>query len=216
MKDDFLKFSLNEKFVVIFNYNSSDLNYFVEILESITYVQSIFYAYNKEVILVLAEVDAQHNLISCQTNQGDLYQNEFLTSEECLSLINEDLALFVVDYPFPNNHESNITLNTKENILHISPNKLQDVYKSILIVANQMFDDISKTQDIINKVQEKLGNLKKVEDDDNNSSSIEFPDDDSNSFDTNSLDVNFPDTNSFDTNSFDTNSLDANFPDSNS
>jgi hypothetical protein len=159
IKEGFRIFSQDENYLVVFNYNPVDQNYLSSITDGIVYIQSMLSAKNKNTILLISVIDENNNLIYCQSNQGDLYENKELTSEECLTLIQSDLSTIIVDYPSKEYTTSKVILNLSEKLLFIKPKSNKDVYPSLNISINQMFPDAVLIEDSLGDVSKKISDL---------------------------------------------------------
>lgn len=159
IKEGFEIFATDENYLVVFNYNYQDENYLSSVVDGIVYAQSMLSAKNKNVILVISVVDSENNLLYCQTNQGSVYENNELTSQECLSLIDSEFSTILVSYPA--NESSLVVLNLSEKLLLIKPSKKEDVYSSLLISLNKMFKDAKLIEQSLGNIQEKINSVDK-------------------------------------------------------
>lgn len=166
IKEGFEIFGNDENYFVVFNYNYQDENYLSSIIDSVIYVQSMFFAKNKNVTLIISVVDSENNLLYCQTNYGDIYENKELTSQECLSLLDSNYSTIIVYSP--KEERSLVILNLSEKLLLIKPSKKEDVYPSIFISLNQMFKDARLIEKSLGDVQEKINSIEKISSIENN------------------------------------------------
>lgn len=157
LKEAFEIFSQDQNYLVVFNYMHDDSTYLSSILDSISFVQSILFAKNKEVTLVISTLDSQRQLVSCQTNYGNIYENITINYQECVDLVDSNYSVIFVDYPYAEIENSKVTLNLSQKLLYIKPNKKEDVYFSLRGSLVQMFKDfviieknISDVQDLFN------------------------------------------------------------------
>lgn len=213
IKEGFDIFSQDDNFLVIFNYNYSDTNYLSSIVNGIVYTQSMLSAKNKDVILLISVVDQENNLLYCQSNHGSVYENNELTKEECLTLINSDYSTIMVNYISVDKKYSEVVLNLQEKLLLVNPNKKEDVYTSLVISFNKMFKDARLIEEALGNIQDKINNIENTSSLDSNNVDDNLSNDQNIFIDTNvviddiSVDINSIDINSIDTNSVDTNVL---------
>jgi len=159
LKEGFEIFSQDQNFLLVYNHVSDDVTYLSSVVDSISYTQSMLFAKNKNVILVISTLDSQRNLVECQTNFGDISNNMTIDAEECFALINQDNSVLFIDYPFPELDKSLVTLNLSQKLLYIKPNKKEDVLPALRGSINQMFKDFSIIEKNILDVQDKFYDL---------------------------------------------------------
>lgn len=176
LKEGFEVFSKDTNYIVVFNSLYSDNNYLSSITEGLVFVQSVLFAKNKNVILVISLVDENNTLISCQSNLGDIYENKELTRDECLEIINKDVSTILVEYPFYD--ASKVFLNIYEKLVVIKPKDNLDVYPALSLTIDQMFSDSRLIREVILDIEKNLSNLdanktKSLENQDNNSFTVD-------------------------------------------
>lgn len=160
-KDGFRVFSKDENYLVVFNSFYEDENYLSNITESVIYLQSMLSAKNKSTVLVIAVSDFEKNILTCQSNLGDVYENIELSRDECLDLIydTEKYSVIFVDYPFSEYTLSKVRLNLSEKIVSINPSSKEDVYFSIVLLINEMFDDAPLTEQNLELINQRIREL---------------------------------------------------------
>jgi hypothetical protein len=154
LKEGFEVFSTDQNYVVVFNSLYDDQNYLSSITEGIVFIQSILFAKNKNVVLVISLVDKDNTLISCQSNLGNIYENIELTREECLEVINKDVSTIVVQYPMY--EDTKILLNVSEKLLVIEPKEKKDVFPALSLAVDHMFSDSRLIREVILDVEKNL------------------------------------------------------------
>jgi len=196
IKEGFDVFSKDVNYTIVFNSLYSDQTYLSSVTEGLVFIQSVLHAKNKNVILIISLSDENSNLISCQSNLGDIHENKSLTKEECLSLIQSDRSTIMVDYPYPNYTRSQVLLNVSEKLLVIKPSKAEDVYSALNIVVDKMFSDSELIKSNLLDIQNKVNDNNSL--DVNNISNLDVNLDSNTTFDMNTSfnDVNLTDLNS--------------------
>ncbi len=159
LKEGFEIFSKDQNYLVVFNTLENDSNYLSQVTDGLVYVQSMLFAKNKSTILLISTSDENKNLLYCQSNLGDIYENKELTVEECLELINNDYSTIFVDYAYPEYVSSEVTLNLAEKLLSIKPMSSKDAYYSLVISINYMFKDAHLIEQNLGDIQERIKNI---------------------------------------------------------
>lgn len=154
LKEGFEIFSTDQNYTVVFNSLYSDQNYLSSITEGIVFIQSILFAKNKNVVLVISLVDQDNILISCQSNLGDIYENVELTREECLEVINRDVSTIIVQYP--KYDSTKVLLNISEKLLVVEPKDKKDVFPALSLVVDEMFSDSRLIREVILDIEKNL------------------------------------------------------------
>jgi hypothetical protein len=196
IKEGFDVFSKDVNYTIVFNSLYSDQTYLSSVTEGLVFFQSMLHAKNKNVILIISLSDENNNLISCQSNLGNIYENKELTKDECLILIKSDRSTIMVDYPYESYINSNVLLNISEKLLIIKPSKAEDVYASLSLISNQMFSDSEFIKSTILDIQNKVNDSSNLDINKNLDINTSFEDINT-SFDSNISDLNtFNDINS--------------------
>lgn len=146
----------DQNITLVYNIENKDINKLSDFSESLSLFTYLFSANNKNTTHVFNIIENK-NILYCSTNYGDLYSNEDLSSEECLSLINSASTLFVLNYPNPNLKEPAIYLNAIEKNVLVTPKSLEDLSISTYLILKSMFPSMENTLKEIYKIKESLG-----------------------------------------------------------
>lgn len=161
--DAFEIFSQDDNYLIVFNTLYNDQDHLTNITESVIYVQSMLSAKNKDTILLISVSDENRNLITCQSNLGDVYENVELSTEDCLDLIYSELSVILVDYPYPEIIDSNVEINLVNKIVKIRAKDKTDIYFSLVLLVNEMFDDAPLTEENIKLINERIQEIQEQE-----------------------------------------------------
>lgn len=146
----------DQNITLVYNIESKDINKLSDFSESLSLFTYLFSANNKNTTHIFNIIEDK-NILSCSTNFGDLYSNEDLSSEECLSLINSASTLFVLNYPNPNLRESAIYLNAIEKNVLVTSKSLEDLSISTYLLLKSMYPNMEKTLKEVYEIKDSLG-----------------------------------------------------------
>ncbi|NCP72463.1 hypothetical protein GW835_03690 [archaeon] len=153
-------FGTDKNYLLVFNYYYQDTNYLSSVIDGLVFSQSMLSAKNKNTILLISVIDNENNLLYCQSNNGNVLENIELTSEECLSLLDTNHSVIMVNYPFGDVEKSEVVLNLNEKLLLINPKSKEFVYDSLYVSFNQMYKDAKMIEDSLTDIQNKLSTSK--------------------------------------------------------
>ena len=158
IEEGFEQFGQDENFLLVFNNYYNDDNYLSSVIEGLVFSQSMLSAKNKNTILLISVVDEENNLLYCQSNNGNVQENLELTKEECISILDTNRSIIMVNYPFSTVKKSDVILNLDEKLLVVNPKLPKAVYHSLYVSLNQMFKDASEIEKALEDIQDKLNN----------------------------------------------------------
>ncbi|MDD3178469.1 MAG: hypothetical protein PHR26_03035 [Candidatus ainarchaeum sp.] len=157
---DVFKILANDKNIsLVFNISSQDINNLNLFTEHIVNLQSLFSANNSNPVLIITIMDSlleNRNILSCQTNFGDIYKNELISSQECNNLINNNSTLIIIDYPNINLEKTIVSSSVKDKFIYIKSKSNTDLLYAINLISNMMFNNVDDTKQKIDYYKNKL------------------------------------------------------------
>ncbi|MDD3245039.1 MAG: hypothetical protein PHU47_02725 [Candidatus ainarchaeum sp.] len=145
----------DKNITLVFTIDEKDINNLSDFSESISLFMYLFSANDKKVTQIV-NVSNKNSILYCSTNYGDIYSNEDISAQECLSLINSADTLIVLKYPQSTLNESAIYLNASEKNVLITPKSLEDLSISTYLLLKSMYPNMEKTLESIYKIRESL------------------------------------------------------------
>lgn len=145
----------DKNITLVFTIDEKDINNLSDFSESISLFMYLFSANDKKITQIV-NVSNKNSILYCSTNYGDIYSNEDISAQECLSLINSADTLIVLKYPQSTLNESAIYLNASEKNVLITPKSLEDLSISTYLLLKSMYPNMEKTLESIYKIRESL------------------------------------------------------------
>ena len=145
----------DKNITLVFTIDEKDINNLSDFSESISLFMYLFSANDKKITQIV-NVSNKNSILYCSTNYGDIYSNEDISAQECLSLINSADTLIVLKYPQSTLNESAIYLNASEKNVLITPKSLEDLSISTYLLLKSMYPNMEKTLESIYKIKESL------------------------------------------------------------
>lgn len=145
----------DKNITLVFTIDEKDINNLSDFSESISLFMYLFSANDKKITQIV-NVSNKNSILYCSTNYGDIYSNEDISAQECLSLINSADTLIVLKYPQSTLNESAIYLNASEKNVLITPKSLEDLSISTYLLLKSMYPNMEKTLENIYKIKESL------------------------------------------------------------
>lgn len=145
----------DKNITLVFTIDEKDINNLSDFSESISLFMYLFSANDKKITQIV-NVSNKNSILYCSTNYGDIYSNEDISAQDCLSLINSADTLIVLKYPQSTLTESAIYLNASEKNVLITPKSLEDLSISTYLLLKSMYPNMEKTLENIYKIRESL------------------------------------------------------------
>lgn len=121
----------------------------------ITIFSTVLIAKEKDVIIVGRILDANGNLIECQSNKGDVRTNEVIDLDECKQLISDpNNVRILVSLPDASLSMSRVVLEPKTII--ITPNSFEDIAHVSFVMVDSLYDDSEQIIENVNVFVENL------------------------------------------------------------